>query len=103
MLRLYQREALCDLAVRAGGGGGVQKNVEVIGMDGAEECVLSLDVALADEIEERVFEAEGAFLFGESNFLVKMLEGVAPDVMASAVAYKEQLGCRNAAAALLGQ
>ena len=103
MRRPYQREALCDLAVRSGGGRGVQENVEIIGMDGAEECVLSLDVALADEIEERVFEAKGTFLFGESNFLVKVLEGVAPDVMASAVAHKEQLGCRNAAAALLGQ
>ena len=102
MLRPYQGEALCDLAVRSGGGRGVQENVEIIGMDGAEECVLSLDVALADEIEERVFEAEGAFLFGESDFLVKVLEGVAPDVMASAVAYKEQLGRRNAAAPLLG-
>ena len=100
MLRPYQREA--TLAVRAGGGRGVQKNVEVIGMDGAEECVLSLDVALADEIEERVFEAEGAFLFRESDFLVKVLEGVASDVMASAVADEEQLGRGNAAAAFFG-
>jgi len=31
-------------------------------MDGAEECVLRSNVALADEMR-RVFEAEGAFLF----------------------------------------
>src|SRR5882762_9046722 len=102
VLRPYQGEALCDLAVRGGGGGGVQKNVEVIGMDGAEKGVLSLDVALADEIEERVFEAERAFLFGESNLLVKMLQGVAPDVMASAVADEEQFCGGNAAAAFFG-
>src|SRR5258706_2358821 len=97
VLRPYQERCSATLAVRGGGGRGVQKNVQVVGMDGAEESVFALDVALADQIDERVFEAEGAFLFGESNFLVKMLQGVAPDVMASAVAYKEQLGCGNAA------
>ncbi len=71
-------------------------------MDGAEQSVLALDVALADEIDERIFETEGAFLFGESDFLVKVLEGVAPDVVASAVADEEQLGRGNAAAAFFG-
>ena len=102
MLHPYQGEALCDLAVRSGGGRGIQKNIEVVRVNGAEESVFALDVALADQIDERVFEAEGAFLFGESDFLVKVLQGVAPDVVARAVADEEQLGCGNAAAAFFG-
>src|SRR5438270_794598 len=46
--------AICDLAVSAGGGGG-QKNVEVVGMNRAKQRIFALDVALADEIDERVF------------------------------------------------
>jgi len=102
VLHPYQEEAIRDLAVGAGGGGGIQKNIEIVRVNGAEESVFALDVALADQIDERVFEAEGAFLFGESDFLVKVLEGVAPDVVASAVADEEQLGCGNAAAAFFG-
>jgi hypothetical protein len=48
VLHPYQGEALCDLAVRSGGGWGVQKNVEVVRVNGAEESVFALDVALAD-------------------------------------------------------
>ena len=92
----------CALPVGAGGGGGIQKNVEVVRVNGAEESVFALDVALADQIDERIFETEGAFLFGESDFLVKVLEGVAPDVVARAVADEEQLGRGNAAAAFFG-
>src|SRR5258707_5449989 len=100
--RPCQGEAIRDLAVGAGGGGGIQKNIEVVRVNGAEESVFAVDVALADQIDERVFEAEGAFLFGESDFLVKGLEGREPDVVASAVTDEEQLGCGNAAAAFFG-
>jgi len=72
-------------------------------MNGAEESVFALDVALADQTDERFLERKGSFLFSESDFLVKVLEGVSPDVVASAVADQQQLGCRDAAATFFGQ
>jgi hypothetical protein len=97
-----RRLSLRDLAVGTGRGGGIQKNVEVVRVNRAEERVFPLDVPLANQIDKRVFEAEGAFLFGEGDFLVKMLEGVSPNMVACAVTDQEQLGCGNAAAAFFG-
>ncbi len=54
-------------------------------MNGAEERVFALDVALTDQVYKRFFEGEGAFLLGEGDFLMKMLQCVTTDMVAGAV------------------
>ncbi len=92
-----------ELTVGGSGGRRIEQDVEVVGMNGAEESVFALDVALTDQVYERFFEGEGAFLLSEGDFLVKVLQRVAADVMASAVTDQKQLGSGNAASAFFGQ
>ena len=72
-------------------------------MNRAKEGVFALDMALAHEIYKRFFEAEGTFLLGEGDFLMKVLQRVAADMVAGAVTDQQQLGGRDATAAFLGQ
>ena len=44
-------------------------------MDGAEQCVFAVDAAVADQRDERFLEAERAFPFCDSDFLMEMLQG----------------------------
>src|SRR5450755_1508228 len=72
-------------------------------MNGAEQGVFAFDLSVADQGDERFFEAERAFLFGDGDFLMEVLKGVAADVVTSAVADHEEFGGGNAAASLFGE
>jgi hypothetical protein len=49
---------------------GLQQDIEIVGMDGAEQGVLAIDVTVADQRDQRILEAERAFLLGDRNFLM---------------------------------
>lgn len=72
-------------------------------MDGAEQRVFAFDLSIAYQGDERFLQAERAFLFGDGDFLVEMLECVAPDVMARAVTNHQEFGGGNATASLFGE
>ena len=92
-----------ELTVGGSGGRRIEQDVEVVGVNGAEEGVFALDVALTDQVYERFFEGEGAFLLGQGDFLMKVLQRVTADMVAGAVADQQQLGRGNAASAFFGQ
>src|ERR1700746_883785 len=89
---------------KSGGGDcGLQEDVQVVGVDGAELRVFAVDLAGVDELDEGFFEGEGSLLFCEGDFLMQVLQGVFADVVASAVTDDEQFGGRDAASALSGE
>jgi hypothetical protein len=71
-------------------------------MDGTGEGFFALDVAVADQRDQRVLKTEGALLLRHGDFLMQVLEVAAANVVAGAVADHEQLGGWNAAAAFFG-
>lgn len=72
-------------------------------MGGVEGCVFAVDGALADEVLQRLFLRDRAFVLGHGDFLVQVLQGVSADVLTGAIADDQQLGHRNAASELAGQ
>src|SRR6202035_3040860 len=84
-------------------GCGVEEDVEVVGMDGAELCFFAVDVAAADQRGQGILERERAFLLGDGNFLMQMLERVAANAIAGAVADHQELGSGNAATVFFRQ
>ncbi len=68
-------------------------------MDGTEERFFAIDLAGLDEVDQGLFESEGALFLGERNFLVQVLQGVAADMVARAVAEDKKFGGGNAASA----
>src|SRR5579863_37280 len=72
-----------------------QQDVEVVGVNGAKQSIFAVDVTSADQIDQRLFEAERPFLLRDRDFLMKVLERVAANVMSRAVADHQQLGRGN--------
>ena len=72
-------------------------------MNGAEQRVFAVDVTVTDQGNQRIFQAKRTLLFGDGDLLMEMLQRVAPDVVARAVADQEEFGGGNAATCLLGE
>lgn len=81
----------------------LQENVEIVGMNGTEQGIFAVDVIVVDQGDQRIFQAERSLFLGHGYFLVEVLECVAADVMAGAVADHEEFGGGNAAAGFLGK
>jgi len=82
---------------------GADQAQEIVGVSGVEGCVFAVEGALADEVLQRFFLRDRAFIFGHGDFLVQVLQGVPPDVLAGAIADDQQLGNGNTATELAGQ
>src|SRR3954453_13616310 len=72
-------------------------------MNGAELRFFAVDVAVADQRRQGIFQSERTFFLGDRNFLMQMLQRIAADAVARAIADHEELRSRHAAAALFWQ
>jgi len=54
-------------------------------MDGAVEGFFPFDLVGMDQGSQGIFERKGAFLFGEGDFLVQVLQSIPADVVAGTI------------------
>lgn len=59
-------------------------------MCGAQERILSFDVACLDERDQRIFHAERSAALRECDLLVQMMQRISPNVLARAIADHQQ-------------
>src|SRR6516162_699347 len=98
--RESRREGKCSSTV---GCGGLQKDIQIVGMNRAKLSVFAFDAPAADERYQGFLQGERAAFFREWYLLVEVLQIVFTDVLPRAVSHHQEFRRRHAPAVLRWQ